>query len=82
MAFDRTIIKKTIDFLKKFVEPFWIQKPSVHVPAATAIMSETTYFPTISQQGFTTSGIKIENVMRHLGEVGKEEYLDVIDFQI
>ena len=37
----------------------------------------------MGNQGFTTTGIKVENVMRHLPNgVSKEEYLEVIQTQI
>lgn len=82
MTFSPDLLSKVAHFLRSSLEPIWRHHPHLHVPAAAAIMCEITKLPTVGNLGLTGTGIKIENVMRHLEGVSKEAFLDTIELQI
>lgn len=71
IPFDMNIIREVHCFLDKFIGPLNFQDSQYHIPAACAIICETIKIPTVDQISLTGTGVKIENVMRHIGNLSK-----------
>ena len=83
ISFDIETVHDVYNFIKEFIGSLCDTKPRLHIPAAAAIICENKKIPTVGNRGFTTSGIKVENIMRHLiPGVSKEEYLETVQVHI
>ena len=71
IPFDLNIIREIHLFLDKFIGPLNAEDAQYHIPASCAILCETIKIPTVNPNTFTTTGVKIENVMRHVGKLSK-----------
>jgi len=71
IPYDMNIIREVHFFLDKFIGPLNFQDAQYHVPAACAIICETIKIPTVDHSSFTGTGVKVENVMRHIGNLSK-----------
>ena len=66
ISFDIQTIHDVFIFIKDYIGSLCDTKPRLHIPAAAAIICESKKIPTVGNTGFTTSGTKVENIMRHL----------------
>jgi hypothetical protein len=69
-------------FLGRYIGPQSPQDAQYHILAACAIIAETTRVSTVDGRAQTGSGVKVENVMRHLGELSKERFLEILEAQL
>ena len=69
--FEREIINAVVRFLGQYYSCRPVEAQSYQVAAATAIVCETYKVPTVTSASPTGSGIKIENVMQHIGTLSK-----------
>lgn len=73
ISIDIQTIQCVYNFIQTYVGTLCDIRPRVHIPAAAAIICESRKIPTVDGKGFTTNGIKVEDIMRHLIEgVSKE----------
>lgn len=82
IPFDPQIIEEVQTFLAKYIGPLNQQDSQYHIPAACAIICETIKIATVDKSSYTSTGVKIENIMRHMNSLSKEKFLDTIEAQL
>lgn len=82
LGIDNATLEQTLNFLTNHVGTFTHHLKQYEIMAATAIVGETIVLDDITNTRRAKSGITLERVMRHLGTLSKEEYLEVLSRQV
>jgi hypothetical protein len=82
MGIDSITLNETINFLETHVGHFTQGLEEYEMLSATAIVGETIFLDDITNTKIAKTGITLEHVMRHIGKLSKEEYLDVLTRQV
>jgi hypothetical protein len=82
IGIDSNTLSQTVQFICSNVGNLTPDLEYYEILSATAIVGETVVLEDISYTKRAKSGITLEHVMRHIGKLSKEQYLDVLTRQV